>query len=255
MRGSMVGKTALVTGGGGGIGTATALAFASEGARVAVADINYQSATETASSINALGGEAIPVRCDISDRAQVKNLISEVVRAFGAVDYAFNNAGVNSVCLGMAGKKLVDWPEDAFEKMIQINLTSVFLCMKYQISQMLTQGGGVIVNTSSIAGLVGFVGGVGYTAAKHGVIGLSRNAALEYADQNIRVNAICPGHIATEMSNSTIRERGDIYTAIIPMGRRGTVEEIASLVTFLCSDRSSYITGAALPVDGGWTVQ
>ena len=253
MAGLLEGKTALVTGGGGGIGRATALAFAREGARVAVADYAAGAAAETVAQINAGGGQALTLTGDVTRAEVVKAMLDDTIVAFGRLDCAFNNAGIAPYQVDASGKKTAEWSEDSFDRMIAVNLKSVWLCMKAEIIQFLHQGsGGAIVNTGSIAGLIGLVTSSAYVAAKHGVIGLTKTAALEYAEQNIRVNAVCPGFIKTRMTEDTMRRRGDAIISHIPNGRMGAPEEIAEMVVWLCSERASYVTGAAYNVDGGW---
>ena len=257
MAGLLEGKSAMVTGGGGGIGRATALAFAREGARVAVADYAADAAAETVSLVNAAGGQAITLTGDVTRASVVKAMLDDVIVAYGRLDCAFNNAGIAPYQVNASGKKTAEWSEESFDRMIAVNLKSVWLCMKAEIIQMLAQGangqkGGAIVNTGSIAGLIGLVTSSAYVAAKHGVLGLTKTAALEYAEQNIRVNAVCPGFIKTKMTEDTMRRRGEAIIAHIPNGRMGAPEEIAEMVVWLCSDRASYVTGAAYNVDGGW---
>jgi NAD(P)-dependent dehydrogenase (short-subunit alcohol dehydrogenase family) len=253
MTGMLEGKSALITGGGGGIGRATALAFAREGARVAVADLVAQAAEETVASINRGGGQAMSLSGDITSAEVVRETVSKVVATYGRLDCAFNNAGIAPWQVEAGGMKTAEWSEASFDRMIAVNLKSVWLCMKHEILQMQKQGGGAIVNTSSILGLVGLTNGTGYVAAKHGVIGLTKTAALEYADDHIRVNAVCPGFIKTPMTAETQRERAEQITTRTPLGRFGDPDEIAEMVVWLCSDRASYVTGAAYAVDGGWT--
>jgi NAD(P)-dependent dehydrogenase (short-subunit alcohol dehydrogenase family) len=252
MAGVLEGKSALVTGGGGGIGRAAALAFAREGARVAVSDAVAETATETVSLINAADGQAMSIVAEVTDARQVTGLIKAVVGAYGRLDCAFNNAGIAGYQVDAAGMKTHEWSEAAFDRMIAVNLKGVWLCMAAELPQMVTQGGGAIVNTGSIAGLVGLRTSSAYVAAKHGVIGLTRTAALEYADDNIRVNAVCPGYIRTRMTEDTMRRRGEEIMAMVPFRRMGTPEEIAEMVVWLCSDRASYVSGAAYNVDGGY---
>ena len=252
MAGLLDGKAALVTGGGGGIGRATALAFAREGARVAVADYVAETAAETVAMINAAGGQAITLTGDVTRDRDVKTMLDDAIVAFGRLDCAFNNAGIAPYQVDAAGKKTAEWSETAFDRMIAVNLKGVWLCMRAEIRQMLTQGGGAIVNTASIAGLIGLVTSSAYVAAKHGVIGLTKTAALEYAEAGIRVNAVCPGFIETRMTEETMRRRGETILAQIPARRMGRAEEIAEMVVWLSSDRASYATGVAYNVDGGW---
>jgi NAD(P)-dependent dehydrogenase (short-subunit alcohol dehydrogenase family) len=253
MTGLLDGKAALVTGGGGGIGRAAALAFAREGARVAVADYAADQAAETVAQINAAGGQAITLTGDVTSSRTVQAMLDDTVVAYGRLDCAFNNAGIAPYQVGASGKKTAQWSERSFDRMIAVNLKSVWLCLRAEIRQMLAQGGGgAIVNTGSIAGLIGLTTSSAYVAAKHGVIGLTKTAALEYADDKIRVNAVCPGFIQTRMTEDTMRRRGDKILAQIPTGRMGSPEEIAEMVVWLCSERASYVTGAAYNVDGGW---
>jgi NAD(P)-dependent dehydrogenase (short-subunit alcohol dehydrogenase family) len=253
MPGLLDGKSALVTGGGGGIGRATALAFAREGARVAVADYAGDAAAATVAMINAAGGQAITVTGDVTRQKDVKAMLDDTIVAYGRLDCAFNNAGIAPYQVDASGKKTAEWSEESFDRMIAVNLKGVWLCMRAEIRQMLFQeSGGAIVNTGSIAGLIGLQTSSAYVAAKHGVLGLTKTAALEYADDKIRVNAVCPGFIKTRMTEDAMRRRGDKIMAQIPAGRMGDPEEIAEMVVWLCSDRASYVTGAAYNVDGGW---
>ncbi len=252
MAGLLEGKSALITGGGGGIGRATALIFAREGARIAVADANIDAAAETVAQVNAAGGQAMSLSGDVTDSAAVQAMINTVVSAYGRIDCAFNNAGIAGYQVNASGKKTHEWADDSFDRMIAVNLRGVWLCMKHEIQHMLAQGGGVIVNTGSIAGLIGLPTSSAYVAAKHGVLGLTKTAALEYATDKIRVNAVCPGYIETKMTEDTMRRRGAELMQKVPFGRMGKPEEIGEMVLWFCSDRASYVTGACYNVDGGY---
>jgi NAD(P)-dependent dehydrogenase (short-subunit alcohol dehydrogenase family) len=252
MAGMLEGKTALITGGARGIGRATALLFAQEGARVAVADMSAEGAAETVGMINAAGGQATSIAVDVTDPGQVAAMVASTVAAFGRLDCAFNNAGIAGYQVGASGQKTAGWSEEAFDRMIAVNLKGVWLCMRSELEQMEKQGGGSIVNTASIAGLIGLKTSSAYVASKHGVIGLTKTAALEYAEQNIRVNAVCPGYIETDMTKDTMSRRGAELKAMIPFKRLGVANEIAEMVCWFSSDRSSYVSGAAYNVDGGY---
>ena len=252
MAGLLDGKAALITGGGGGIGRAAALAFAREGARVAVADIAAEAARETVALVNAAGGQAISLSGEVTSDADVRAMVEGVVAAYGRLDCAFNNAGIAGWQVEAGGKKTAEWSEEAFDRMIAVNLKGVWLCLRHELPQMQSQGGGAIVNTGSIAGLVGLPTSSAYVAAKHGVLGLTKTAALEYAEAGIRVNAVCPGYIKTRMTEDTMRRRGAAILGQVPLKRMGEPEEIAEMVVWFCSERASYVTGAAWNVDGGW---
>lgn len=246
------GKVAFVTGAGSGIGRAAALAFARKGASVTVADVSDDGGRETARQIEEQGGRALAVECDVTRSGDVKAALDKTIEAFGRLDFAFNNAGVEQKNLAMA-----EIDEDEWQRIVDTNLRGVFLCMKYEIPLLLKQGGGAIVNTSSGAGLIGIKGGAAYTAAKHGVIGLTKSAALDYAAQNIRVNAVAPGYIATPMMDRFTGGSADGWGKVVseePIGRAGKPEEIADAVIRLCSDAASFVVGHALVVDGGQTV-
>jgi len=244
-------KVALVTGAGAGIGRATALAFANEGARVVVSDVNEAGALQSVQLIRDLGGVAECVPADVSSKSEVENMVRQTITLFGQLDYAFNNAGIEGVMAGTA-----DCTEENWDQTLAINLKGVWLCMKYQLPHMLARGTGVIVNCSSIAGLVGFPQLPAYVASKHGVVGLTRSAALEVARSGVRVNAVCPGVIQTAMIDRITQDHPDMnLVAGEPVGRAGTPEEVADAVIWLCSDRSSFVTGQAIAVDGGWVAQ
>jgi len=242
------GKVAMVTGGGGGIGRASALAFARSGAAVLVSDVADAAGEETVSLIAAQGGEAAYQRCDVSDPAQVNAMVDAAVVRFGRLDHAFNNAGINAITVD-------EYEDAAWARAMSVNLTGVMYCMRAAAAVMLRQGGGAIVNTASINGVVGNPGQPAYTAAKHGVVGLTRHAALKWAKDGIRVNAVCPGVIDTPMSAQAAADPQirAMIESMTPMGRMGRAEEIAEAVVWLCSDAASFITGHPLLVDGGVT--
>src|SRR3954470_8712198 len=227
MAGILDGKSALVTGGASGIGRATALAMAREGARVAVADRTEDSAAGTVALINQAGGQAIAIGGDVANESDVAAMVARAVAAFGRLDCAFNNAGISGRAVGPAGQRLHELSQASFDGMLAINLTGVWLCMKHEIVQMLAQGGGAIVNTASIAGLIGLATSGHYVAAKHGVVGLTKTAAIEYAQDGIRVNCVNPGYITTPMTKEVVETRLDATLAKVPMNRMGVPEEIA----------------------------
>ena len=245
------GRVAVIAGGSSGIGRAAALAFAREGAQVAIGARRQQEGEETARLVREAGGQALFVQTDVSQTDQVQRLIQAAVERWGHLDCAFNNAGIE----GDAFVLTADYSEDTWDKIIAINLTGVFLSMKYEIQQMLKHGSGTIVNMSSIAGLTG--GGIGspYFASKHGVVGLTKAAAIEYAKSGIRVNAVCPAVIDTDMAQRGFSEMWDVVVNMHPVGRVGKPQEVADAVVWLCSDRASFITGVPLPVDGGLLAQ
>ncbi|HXA47272.1 MAG TPA: SDR family oxidoreductase [Burkholderiaceae bacterium] len=245
------GKVALVTGAGNGIGRATARAFSEAGIQVVVADVDVQGGEETVKLINAAGGTATFVACDVTRDEQVQALVQRTLTAYGRLDYAFNNAGIE-----IEQSKLADGKETEFDTIMNVNVKGVWLCMKYQIPAMLAQGGGAIVNTASIAGLGAAPKMSIYSASKHAVIGLTKSAAVEYGKKNIRVNAVCPAVIDTDMFRRAYQadpKKAEAAKALHPVGRIGTVEEIAAAVLYLCSDLAGFTTGIALPVDGGAT--
>jgi NAD(P)-dependent dehydrogenase (short-subunit alcohol dehydrogenase family) len=246
-------QVALVTGGSSGIGRATALAFAREGARVVVADIDALGGEDTVARIRERKGDALFVRCDVANADQVAALLDAVVAAYGRLDCAFNNAGTEGKMAPLA-----ECTEESWDRTLAINLKSVWLSMKYELPIMQRQGSGAIVNCSSIAGLVGFPAAAAYVASKHGVVGLTRVAALENAKLGVRVNAICPGVVQTAMIDRVTGKQADVVAQLLapqPIGRLGTPEEIASAVLWLCSRGASFTTGQALAVDGGWVAQ
>lgn len=246
-------KVVTITGGASGIGAATAMAFAYEGASVVVADVNIERGEELVSRLQTRSENCIYIPCDVTLESDIKNMIAKTIQRFGRLDCAFNNAGIESET-----STTTECTNENWEKTINTNLRSVWWCMKYQIPEMLKNGGGSIVNCASIAGLVGFEGIPAYTASKHGIIGLTQTAALEYAKQNIRVNAICPGVIHTSMIDRFVNGDEHKMTELAsgePMGRMGKPEEIASAVLWLCSNASSFVTGHPLVADGGWVAR
>ncbi|WP_311276548.1 glucose 1-dehydrogenase [Methylobacterium sp. WCS2018Hpa-22] len=242
-------KVVFVTGAASGIGRAAALAFAAEGARVAIADRSEETLEDSRAEIEAAGGEVLAIRCDVSLPEEVEAAIARTVERFGRLDCAFNNAGVENRATPVHEIELDEW-----DRILGINLRGTFLCMKYELAQMVRQGGGVVVNTSSGAGIRGVAGGAAYAASKHAIIGLTRSAALDYARKNIRVNAILPGNIETPMMDRFTG--GDVQKAIDlePVGRLGKPEEIAEAVLWMCSDLGGFVTGAATVIDGGWSL-
>lgn len=243
-------KTVVITGSGSGIGRATALLLAEKGAKVVVSDINEMGGNETVDLIKKNGGEAIFIRCNVAKYDEVENLINQSVEKYGSVDIAVNNAGIGARALA----KTVEHPFDDWDNVIAVNQTGVFYCMKLEIQQMLKQGGGNIINIASIAGLKGLPNNLSYVASKHAVVGMTKTAALEYARNNIRVNAICPVFTHSALFQQLLNAREGIGEKLmkgIPLGRFGQPEEIGEAIMWLSSDKSKFITGHALPVDGG----
>jgi len=253
MPGSLENKVALVTGAASGIGRASSLILAREGAKMVVSDIDASGAEETLSLIKERGGDGVFVHADVSKSNDVQELISRAVSTYGRLDCAYNNAGIEGYMSG----RLHEYPEEAWDRLVDINIKGVWLCLKYEIPQMLEQGGGAIVNTASVAGLVGARRLSAYIASKHAVVGLTKAAALEYAQDGIRVNAVCPGIIDTPMMDRLIagRETDEDMHTRQPIGRLGTPAEVAETVAWLCSDAASLVTGIAMAVDGGLTAE
>jgi NAD(P)-dependent dehydrogenase (short-subunit alcohol dehydrogenase family) len=242
------GKVALVTGGASGIGRATALAFAREGAKVVVADMNAEGGEETVRLVQESGGEALCVRCDVSQASDVEGMVNKAVEVYGRLDCAFNNAGVGVF------KSVVECTEEDWDQTMSVNLKGVWLCMKYELLHMFKQGSGAIVNTASAAGLMATQGHAPYTASKHGVVGITKVAALDGAASGIRVNAVCPGGVLTPMLEPLLEaepQMKEFMKLMHPLRRIGNPEEIAAAVLWLCSDAASFVTGVAFPVDGG----
>jgi len=245
-------KVALVTGAGSGMGLATAKAFAESGASVALADWNEKAVRSATEELAAQGHKALAIHCDVADDAQVEAMVEQTVATFGRLDAAYNNAGVQNIVAETA-----DAPREDFDRVMAINLRGVWSCMKFELRQMRKQGSGAIVNCSSLGGLVGAPGRGTYHAAKHGVIGLTKSAALEYASRGIRINAVCPGIINTPMVAGMLATQAEAMKELmkdVPIGRLGRAEEIADAVLWLCSSAASFVIGHALAVDGGFTV-
>jgi NAD(P)-dependent dehydrogenase (short-subunit alcohol dehydrogenase family) len=253
MTSSMKDKVALITGGGSGIGRATALRVARGGVKVMIADYDPDGALKTVAAIKEGGGRADSITADISVTRQVEAIVNKTVETYGRLDYAFNNAGIEGTMADTA-----NYPEDDFDRVIAVNLKAVWLCMKYEIPQMLKNGGGAIVNTASVLGLVGIEQAAAYNAAKHGVVGLTKTAALEFAQKGIRVNCVCPGFIRTKMVERAMDKGAiseEMMVALEPMGRIGRPEEIAEGVCWLLSDAASFVTGHSMAIDGGFVAR
>src|SRR3984893_9464225 len=255
MKISFENKVALVTGAASGLGLATAKAFAESGASVVLADWNEKAVRSAAEELAAQGHKTLAIRCDVADDVQVEAMVQQTVATFGKLDAAYNNAGIQNVLADTA-----DSPRDDYDRVMAINLRGVWSCMKFELQQMRNQGSGAIVNCSSLGGLIGGARRGTYHAAKHGVIGLTKSAALEYATRGIRVNAVCPGMIRTPMSDKMIAEgQGEelnaMLKAYVPMGRMGQPEEIADAVLWLSSSAASYVTGQSISIDGGYVMR
>jgi NAD(P)-dependent dehydrogenase (short-subunit alcohol dehydrogenase family) len=253
MAGRLVGKSIVITGAASGIGKATALAAGREGAKLVLADVSVESGEETARAVKGEGGQAAFVRCDVTQPSEIETMVKRAVELYGRLDCAFNNAGIEGTLAAAA-----DYPQDVFERVIQINLLGVWKCLRAEIPVMLKQGKGAIVNTASVAGLVGAGAFAAYVASKHAVVGLTKTCALDYAKQGIRLNAVCPGVIQTPMVDRLAELVPGVIDALLtvkPMGRLGTAEEVAEAVIWLLSDSASFVTGTTLAVDGGYTAQ
>ncbi|MBC2640882.1 MULTISPECIES: SDR family NAD(P)-dependent oxidoreductase [unclassified Rhodococcus (in: high G+C Gram-positive bacteria)] len=251
MSGLLDGKVVLVTGAAGGIGRATSLLAAKEGARVAATDVSEEGVAATADLVRAAGGEAIALPADLTVGTSVDAMVAAVVDHYGSLDGAFNNAGVSGGQIGQGGRSVAEWDEEAFDRAVAVNLKGVWLCMRAELKQMTTQGGGAIVNTASLAGLTGFKTTAGYAAAKHGVVGLTKTAAIEYAP-TIRINAVCPGYTDTDLMKDAKRRSGSTIMARIPFGALAQPDDIAEMACWLLSDRAGYATGGSFVVDGGY---
>jgi len=248
------GKVVLITGGSSGIGADSARAFSEEGAKVVITDVDEEKGKELAQEINYVGGKALFMKHDVSSAQETKRIVESVVEKFGRLDVAFNNAGIGGPSLPLS-----EYPEEDWERVISINLLGVYYGMKYEIQQMLKQGGGAIVNNSSILGKVGFNNASAYVAAKHAVVGMTKAAALEYSSKNIRINAVNPAFIKTPLLEASgMKEGTDMYDMLVglhPIGRLGEPREVANAVLFMSSDEASFVHGESLMVDGGYTAR
>ena len=252
MAGRLEKKVALVTGGGSGIGKASALAFAKEGAKVVVADVAIEEGQRTVEQLKEAGGDGFAIRTDVTNAAEVASMVSETIEAYGKLDCALNNAGI------ALGSSVSDCTEEDWNRVLSVNLTGVWLCMKYEIAQMLKQKSGAIVNVASVLGLVGQAEPAPYVASKHGVVGLTKSAAVSYSKAGLRINAVCPGYITTPLIEPNLKDNPDVETHLIslhPIGRLGKSEEVAETVVWLCSDSASFVSGHSMVIDGGYTAQ
>lgn len=250
MGGMFAGKSVLVTGGGSGIGSSACLMFAKEGARVAVTDVDERGGKETLSLLEKGGGRGVFIPCDVTHAGCVESMVRRTVDTFGSLDYAFNNAGIVGT-----QTSTVDCTEENWSRVLAVNLTGIWLCMKHEIPQMLSQGKGVIVNTASVGGILGSGVSCAYGASKHGVVGLTKTAALEYAARGIRINAICPSGVQTPMMGTNLTPEEVKMRIRDPIGRLCQPEEVASVAIWLCSDAASFVTGHSLVVDGGFSIR
>lgn len=252
-KGTMLdGQIVMITGAAAGIGRATALAAAREGAQLALADANEEGVKATAALVAQAGGHAISLCANVADPKDVAAMLDSALRHYGRVNHCFNNAGVSQWHCGGAGMKVAELTQDIFARVIEVNLTGTWLCMRAQIEHLLTHGGGSILNTASISGLAGAAGAGAYAASKHAVVGLSKSAALEYAQAGIRINCLCPGYTDTAFVQSAMTLRPEQVLASIPMRRLGSPEEVAEMAVWLMSDRAAYVTGGTFAVDGGF---